>query len=118
MDRPEELEQMWEDAFLPIQSRHYRSFTGTDSAAGFTLEGDGLVASAVKPGPDGLIVLRCWNARETTVDGSWVSARPVERAVRMRADETVLEEVQVDEGVVRFRAGPRTIVTIGVQVSR
>jgi mannosylglycerate hydrolase len=118
VDRPEELEQLWEDAFLPIQSRHYRSFAGTDSAAGFTLEGDGLVASAAKPGPDGLIVLRCWNARETTVDGSWVSARPVERAVRMRADETVLEEVQVDEGVVRFRAGPRTIVTIGVQVSR
>jgi alpha-mannosidase len=118
VDRPEELERLWEDAFLPVQSRHYRGFTGTDGAPGLTLEGEGLVASAVKPGPDGMIVLRCWNARETTVEGAWVSAVPMERAVLMRADETVVEELPMVQNSVRFRATPRAMVTIGVRVRR
>jgi alpha-mannosidase len=117
VDRPEELERLWEEAFLPIQSRHYRSYAGTNSAAGFTLEGDGLITSAIKPGPEGMIVLRCWNAREVAVEGAWVSGRSPERAVLMRADETVVQDLPIDQNVVRFRAGPRGIVTIGVRLA-
>jgi alpha-mannosidase len=117
VDRPEELEQWWEDAFLPVQARHYRAFGGRGIAAGFTLEGDGLITSAIKPGADGMIVLRCWNARETTVEGIWVSGMPLDRAVLMRADETILGELPVDGTTILFRAAPRAIVTIGVRVS-
>ena len=117
VDRPEELEELWEDAFLPIQARHYRRFTGMDTAAGFTLEGEGLVASAMKPGPEGMTVLRCWNAREAPVEGAWVSGRSVDRVVLLRADETVLQDLVVEGGSIRFRAGPRGMVTIGVLTS-
>ncbi|HKP28746.1 MAG TPA: glycoside hydrolase family 38 C-terminal domain-containing protein [Gemmatimonadales bacterium] len=118
VDRPELLERAWEEAFLPVQARHYRAFTGAGAAVGFTLEGDGLVASAVKPGPDGMIVLRCWNARETVVDGAWISALQIRRAVLLRADETIVEELSADGNTARFRAGPRGIVTIGLRVGR
>jgi len=118
IDRPDLVEKLWEQAFLPLQARHYRTFSGLESSEGFTLEGEGLVASAVKPGPDGMIVLRCWNARETAVDGAWVTALPMERAVLMRADETIVEELGLDQGSVRFRASPRAMVTVGVLVTR
>ena len=87
-------------------------------SGGFTLEGEGLVATAVKPGAEGLLVLRCWNARETAVEGAWVATVPIERAVLMRADETVLEELAVENNTARFRAGPRGLVTIGFRVTR
>ena len=118
VDRPEVLERLWEEAFLPIQSRHYRGFAGHDGSGGFTLEGEGLVASSIKPGPDGMVVLRCWNARETAVEGAWISALPIEHAVLMRADETIVEVLPFDQGSIRFRASSRGIVTIGVLIAR
>ena len=118
IDRPDLLEKLWEQAFLPLQARHYRAFVGVESAEGFALEGEGLVTSAVKPGPEGMIVLRCWNARETAVDGAWVTAWPVQRAVLMRADETIVEEIGLAQDIIRFRASPRAMVTIGVLVKR
>ena len=54
-ERPEQLERSWEDAFLPLQARWYRDFAGEASWGGFTLEGEGLVMSAVKPGSDGTL---------------------------------------------------------------
>jgi len=118
IDRPDLLEKLWEQAFLPLQARHYRAFVGVESAEGFALEGEGLVTSAVKPGSEGMIVLRCWNARETAVDGAWVTAWPVQRAVLMRADETIVEEIALAQDIIRFRASPRAMVTIGVLVKR
>ena len=56
--------------------------------------------------------------RETAVEGAWVATVPIERAVLMRADETVLEELAVENNTARFRAGPRGLVTIGVRVTR
>lgn len=114
-ERPEELEAIWEDAFLPLQARWYRDFTGEAPWAGFTLEGRGLVMSAVKPGPDDSIVLRCWNAREVAVEGRWLSAEPIAKATRIRADESEIEVLTpADPCVVPFLAGPRSIVTIAV----
>ena len=118
-ERPEELERIWEDAFLPLQARWYRDFTGEPSWAGFTLEGEGLVMSAVKPGTGGDTVLRCWNARDIAVEGRWVSGLPIARAARVRADESEIEELPIaDDRVVPFLVGSRAIVTIAVSPER
>ena len=72
--------------------------------------------SAVKPGGDGTIVFRCWNAREVAVEGRWLSGEPIAGATRLRADESEIEELTLaDPCVVPFQAGPRSIVTIAVR---
>jgi len=85
------------------------------AARRLALEGDGLVASAIKPGLDGGLVLRCWNARSTPVEGRWVCDQPLARAVLLRADETELDQLMIakDRGVA-FTAAPRAMLTIGV----
>lgn len=114
-ERPEALERMWEDAFLPVQARWYRDFTGESPWTGLTLEGEGLVMSAVKPGRDGGIVLRCWNSGAVAVEGRWISGTPLTRAARLRGDETEVEELALTgDQVVPFAAAPRSIVTIGI----
>jgi hypothetical protein len=114
VEHPETMEESWEEAFLPLQSRGYRQFAGGVPAGGFTLEGEGLIFSTVKAGEDDLMILRCWNARETPVSGRWMSAVELKRAVRLRADESEIEELSIQDGrAVPFVAGPRAIVTIG-----
>jgi len=112
----EPLETLWEDAHLPVQARYYREFTGNDASAGIALEGAGLIASAIKPGESGAIVLRCWNAHEETVNGAWISSAPLRDARLIRADETEVAELAVEEErLVRFVSAPRSIATIAIR---
>ncbi len=117
VNRPQQLEHQWEDAFLPVQCRYYGEFTGAAGpGAGIALEGDGLVSSAIKPAADGGIVLRCWNAQGTAVEGRWVSGQPLAKAMLLRADETEVHELPIAEDrAIDFVAGPHAIVTISCQ---
>ncbi len=83
---------------------------------GPTLEGDGLVISAMKPAEEGrAIVLRCYNARAEVVQGAWRLPWPVTSAERCRLDETPVGPLPVTAGAtIRFGAGPREVVTIRV----
>ncbi len=118
LDRPDRIEQLWEDAFLPLETVFVREFTGpasNDGAGhGVELRGDGLVFSAVKPADSGPgMVLRCYNAMDRDVDGEWVTGRPVRRASRIRADETGLGALPVRRRRnVPFSAPPRQMVSV------
>lgn len=117
VNRPQDLEHHWEDAFLPAQCRYYGKFAGAAGPrGGIALQGDGLVSSAIKPGADGGIVLRCWNAQGTAVKGRWVSGEPLAKAMLLRADETEVNELPITENcAIDFVAGPCAIVTIWVR---
>jgi hypothetical protein len=91
------LPELWEDVFLPPQAIWLRQATPLAMPDwDIRLEGRGLVFSSAKPPEDGEgIVLRCWNARSEKVSGAWRLARPVGRAVRLRADERGDGEVEL-----------------------
>jgi mannosylglycerate hydrolase len=114
---PDRLHDLWERAFLPIAGRWFRA-ANTLHVAGSAIEltGEGLVLSAVKPAEDGHgIVLRCWNATEQAVAGTWRVVPTPARAWIARADETKEDAIGVDAaGKVAFSAGPRAIVTIRI----
>lgn len=83
--------------------------------AGPTLEGEGLVISAVKPAEEGrAIVLRCYNARAAAVRGAWQLPWPVTSAERCRLDETPIEPLSVRDDRIAFEAPSRAVVTIRV----
>jgi hypothetical protein len=74
-----------------------------------------LVFSALQAADHGEgLVLRCYNGRASAVEGRWRFSGPAARAVRVRADETPLAELALEDGgrAVRFRAGPREIVSV------
>ena len=110
--------EMWEDVFLPPQALWLRQATPLRPVEeDIRLEGAGLVFSALKPAEEGDgLVLRCYNALPAPADGRWRLGRPAARAVRVRADETEMCELPLeDEGrAIPFRAGPREIVTVHV----
>jgi alpha-mannosidase len=115
---PEQLEALWEDAFLPLSTRWIRDAgplrMPPDSVE---LGGDGLILSAVKPAEDGRgIVLRCWNAQDRPVDGAWTIVPAPKRAWRIRADEAAGEPIEVGRaGAIRFSAGARALATIRIE---
>ena len=118
LERGETLPELWEDVFLPFRARWLR---GADlprpPAFGVTLDGRGLVLSAVKPaqaGSGGGLILRCYNARAERVVGAWRLPDAVRAAHRVRADEREAEPLVVEGRghTVRFLAEPREIVTI------
>jgi alpha-mannosidase len=83
-----------------------------EPVAGPALSGDALVFSAMKPAEDGGgIMLRCFNARARPIDGAWRVPWTVRSADLCRLDETPLERLQVTDGLVRFAAGPRAVVS-------
>jgi len=94
-----------------------RALLGTPApATGPELEGEGLVFSALKPAESGRgIVLRCFNARTSPVNGAWRLPWPVRSAELCRLDETRLGALKVARGRVRFTAGPRAIVSVRVR---
>jgi mannosylglycerate hydrolase len=106
----------WEDAFLPLRPVWLRQATPLSLPEGeLTLEGAGLVLSAIKPAEDGTgIVLRCYNASADTVRGCWRLPFVASSALRVRADERQPEPAPLEPGgrAVRFIAGPRAIVTL------
>jgi mannosylglycerate hydrolase len=113
------LAELWEDVFLPPQAVWLRQASPLSPAApDIRLEGAGLVFSAMKPAEEGdAIVLRCYNARPAAAEGRWRLGHPASRAVRVRADETSIGELPLeDEGrMVPFRIGPREIVSVLVR---
>lgn len=116
---PDRLDRLWEDAFLPPVAAWLRQFCQpvptSVAETGLELRGEGLVFSACVPATDGRgIIVRCYNQREVTVAGSWVSRRGIRSAELVRADETAVEVLHptADGGSVGFSAAPRGIVSI------
>ena len=69
--------------------------------------------SAMKPAESGKgVILRCYNDSGDVVRGAWYVGKTVTSAAKCRLDETLVERLEVNQGAVRFEAGPREIVTI------
>jgi len=67
----------------------------------------------MKPAEDGVgIVLRCFNARARPMHGAWRVPWTVRSAQLCRLDETPLERLQQTDGLIRFAAGPRAVVSV------
>jgi alpha-mannosidase len=119
LERGSALPEIWEDLFLPVRGIWLRQASPL-AALGLdlTLEGDGLVLSAVKPAETGAaVILRCYNATANQVQGLWRLSLPVTGAWRVRADEREPCEIPLgpDHSRVPFEAGPHEIVTIRIQ---
>ena len=116
IERGDAVAHLWEDAFLPLQSWWLRDAgTLTPAPADVTLEGTGLVLSAVKPAQAGSpMVLRCYNASGRKAAGAWRFGDGVKSAHRVRADERESVALVLEQrgNVVRFVAEPHEIVTI------
>ena len=108
--------ELWEDVFLPPRALWLRQATELRAPQlDVRLEGPGLVFSSAKPAEEGAgIVLRCYNAGDAPAEGIWRLGRRMKRALLTRADEREGRELplSVDGQSVRFRAGPRAIVTV------
>ena len=117
--RGDALPRHWEDAFLPVRGVWLRDARALRPAIpDATLEGSGLVLSAVKPAQAGPgTVLRCYNATGRAAAGAWRFGVAVRAAYRVRADEREsVPLVLEDRGrAVRFTAGPHEIVTVVVE---
>jgi alpha-mannosidase len=115
-ERGETLPQLWEDAFLPLWGSWLRDAGALRLApADVTLEGTGLVLSAVKAAQAGSpMVLRCYNAGRRKAAGAWRFGDGVKNAHRVRADERESLALVLEQRghVVRFVAEPRELVTI------
>jgi alpha-mannosidase len=116
LERGDAVPHLWEDAFLPLQAWWLRDAgTLTPAPADVTLEGTGLVLSAVKPAQAGSpLVLRCYNASGRKAAGAWRFADGVKNAHRVRADERESVALVLEQRgrAVRFVAEPHEIVTI------
>src|SRR5207302_8340774 len=108
----------WEDVFAPVQGTWLREATDLAPATvDVTLEGAGLVVSAVKPAQAGSgLILRCYNATERTAVGAWRfgGSTGLKSAHRVRADERESVSLVVEHRgrVVRFTAEPGELVTV------
>ena len=111
---------LWESVFTPVRGLWIRDAMGggglTPPRSGITLDGAGLVFSAMKPGEGatGDVVLRCYNPEDRPVAGAWRFGAPVRAAFRTRLDEREPVPLVLEDGgrVVRFSAGPHEIVTV------
>jgi mannosylglycerate hydrolase len=116
------LQELWEDAFLPVQGIWLRQATPLRlESIDIALEGDGLVFSSLKPAEHGsAMVLRCYNAGSKPTAGAWRFGAPVTAAHRARADERQLHEIRLGEAgrFIPFHAAPHEIVTIMVTLGR
>jgi mannosylglycerate hydrolase len=116
LEAGETLPELWEDAFLPPRARWLREADLSRARrVGVTLDGRGLVLSAVKPAQAGSgLILRCYNARRERVVGAWRLPDTIRTAHRVRADERAAQPLVVEGRghTVRFIAEPHEIVTI------
>jgi len=116
LERGDAIPELWEDAFLPVRGFWLRDAAALAPAAvDVTLEGSGLVLSAVKPAQQGSpLRLRCYNATDRKAAGAWTFGDSVKSAHRVRADEreSVALVLEGRGKTVRFAAEPHEIVTI------
>jgi hypothetical protein len=116
LERGDIVPELWEDAFLPIQGIWLRDAGAlTPAPADITLEGTGLVLSAVKPAQAGSpMVLRCHNTGGRKAAGAWRFGDGIKNAHRVRADERESVALVLEQRgrAVRFVAEPHEIVTI------
>jgi alpha-mannosidase len=110
------IERLAEDTLAPLRGWTWRTAIAPPHRVdGPELSGEGLGYSAVKTSEDGAwMVLRCVNLVDQTGAGSW-RLPGITEAVRSRLDETPGEALPVDDGVVRFVARGREVVTILVR---
>jgi len=110
------LPALWEDVFLPPHATWVRDAVTLDPVpVDVTLEGAGLVCSAVKAAQSGgSLVLRCYNATDRQAGGAWRFGEAIKTAHRVRADERESVPLILENRghVVRFSAAPHEIVTI------
>lgn len=116
LERADVILQAWEDVFLPVRGFWLRDAVALQPPpVDLTLEGSGLVVSAIKPAQAGsTMVLRCYNATDRRTAGAWRFGEGVKSAHRVRADEreSVAMVLENRGKVVRFAAEPHEIVTI------
>jgi mannosylglycerate hydrolase len=118
VERGDRLPELWEDAFLPVRGLWLRAAGAlTPAPTDITLEGSGLVLSAVKPAQSGSpTILRCYNATGRKTAGAWRfgGSDAVKTAHRVRADERDAVPLVLEHRgqTVRFVAEPHEIVTI------
>ncbi len=116
LERGDVVPELWEDAFLPIQGIWLRDAGAlTPAPVDITLEGSGLVLSAVKPAQAGSpMVLRCYNTGGRKAAGAWRFGDGIKNAHRVRADERESVALVLEQRgrAVRFVAEPHEIVTI------
>jgi alpha-mannosidase len=120
---PSRLERLWEDAFVGLSTRWLRHYCGTQSARTpgldtVELQGDGLVLSTLKPAESGEgIILRCFNALESAVEGAIILGSPARSAARVRADESHPIPLPLERTGHRipFRAEPRATLSFHLQ---
>jgi hypothetical protein len=116
-DDPVRLQEAWENLFLPLKPMWSRDWNGTGAASpGIELEGEGLVLSAIKPAESGEgVVIRCYNLRAEPVEGCLRFGFSVRRAQQVRADETPVALLPIEEqGGVRFTVPPRGVFSLCV----
>jgi hypothetical protein len=109
------IERAAEAFHAPVLAAMRRSLLAIPHlVAGPELVGAGLVFSAMKPAERGHgIVLRCYNALEKPVQGTWRVPWPVRSAERARLDETPVSPLAVEpDGAIPFEAGPRAVATL------
>jgi len=120
---PSRLEQLWEDAFVGLSTRWLRQFSEaqvarTPELGAIELQGDGLVLSTLKSAESGEgIILRCFNALESPVEGAIVLGSPARYVARVRADESHPIPLPLERGGRRvpFRAEPRATLSFHLQ---
>jgi len=115
------LNGQWESVFTPLRGLWIRDAVDlVVPRDGITLEGAGLVFSALKPALGGRgdeIVLRCYNPGTERRAGAWRLPEAARAAYRTRLDERDAMPLVTDDGgrVVRFIAEPHEIVTVLVR---
>ncbi len=107
------IEEMADDFLVPLVGTTWRTAMAPPGRVkGPMLVGEGLALSALKESEDGAwIVLRAVNRLDHAVAGKW-SVPGVREAMLGRLDETPVRALDVRDGVIEFRAGPRAVVTI------
>ena len=115
-----DLPDLWEAVFAPVRGLWIRDAIGlAGPTEAVTLEGAGLVFSALKPvaGGGAGMVLRCFNPGDAPAAGAWRFADPVHSAHRTRLDEAdpVPLVLEAHGRIVRFSVEPYATSTIIVR---
>ena len=114
--RGDALPALWEDGFVPLRGYWLRDAGElSHHSPNVTLEGAGLVVSAVKPAHAGSpMVLRCYNATDQNVAGAWRFGGGMRSVHRVRADERESAPLALESRghVVRFAAEPHEVVSL------